>query len=39
VLNDNGGCYRSKLSAAAAERLGVVLRKPRPYRSAGSDSE
>ncbi len=32
VLSDNGGCYRSKLFAAAAERLGVVLRKTRPYR-------
>ena len=32
VLSDNGGCYRSKLFAAAAERLGVGLRKTRPYR-------
>jgi len=32
VLSDNGGCYRSKLFAAAAERLGVALRKTRPYR-------
>jgi transposase InsO family protein len=31
VLSDNGGCYRSKLFAAAAERLGVALRKTRPY--------
>jgi transposase InsO family protein len=32
VLSDNGGCYRSKLFAAAAEGLGVALRKTRPYR-------
>jgi transposase InsO family protein len=32
VLSDNGGCYRSQLFAAAAERLGVALRKTRPYR-------
>lgn len=32
VLSDNGGCYRSKLFAATAERLGVALRKTRPYR-------
>jgi transposase InsO family protein len=32
VLSDNGGCYRSKLFAAAAERLGIGLRKTRPYR-------
>jgi len=32
VLSDNGGCYRSRLFAAAAERLGVGLRKTRPYR-------
>lgn len=32
VLSDNGGCYRSRLFAAAAERLGVALRKTRPYR-------
>ncbi|MBA3740922.1 MAG: IS481 family transposase [Chloroflexi bacterium] len=32
VLSDNGGCYRSRLFAAAAENLGVGLRKTRPYR-------
>jgi len=32
VLSDNGGCYRSRLFAAAAERLGIGLRKTRPYR-------
>jgi transposase InsO family protein len=32
VLSDNGGCYRSRLLAAAAERLGIGLRKTRPYR-------
>jgi transposase InsO family protein len=32
VLSDNGGCYRSRLFAATAERLGVALRKTRPYR-------
>jgi transposase InsO family protein len=32
VLTDNGGCYRSRLFAAAAARLGVALRKTRPYR-------
>jgi transposase InsO family protein len=32
VLSDNGGCYRSRLFAAAAARLGVGLRKTRPYR-------
>jgi transposase InsO family protein len=32
VLSDNGGCHRSKLFAAAAERLGIGLRKTRPYR-------
>ncbi len=32
VLSDNGGCYRSRLFAAAAERLGIDLRKTRPYR-------
>jgi transposase InsO family protein len=32
VLSDNGGCYRSRVFAAAAERLGVALRKTRPYR-------
>lgn len=32
VLSDNGGCYRSRLFAAAAERLGIALRKTRPYR-------
>jgi transposase InsO family protein len=32
VLSDNGGCYRSRLFAAAAGRLGVALRKTRPYR-------
>jgi transposase InsO family protein len=32
VLSDNGGCYRSRAFAAAAERLGVALRKTRPYR-------
>ena len=32
VLSDNGGCYRSTLFAAAAERLGIGLRKTRPYR-------
>lgn len=26
VLSDNGGCYRSRLFAAAAERLGIGLR-------------
>jgi len=32
VLSDNGGCYRSKLFMAAAARLGIGLRKTRPYR-------
>jgi transposase InsO family protein len=32
VLSDNGGCYRSRLFAAAAERLGIGLRKTQPYR-------
>ena len=32
VLSDNGGCYRSRAFAAAAERLGIGLRKTRPYR-------
>ena len=32
VLSDNGGCYRSRLFAATAERLGIGLRKTRPYR-------
>jgi transposase InsO family protein len=32
VLSDNGGCYRSKLFGATAERLGIGLRKTRPYR-------
>jgi len=32
VLSDNGGCYRSRLFAATAQRLGVALRKTRPYR-------
>ncbi len=32
VLSDNGGCYRSRAFAAAADRLGVALRKTRPYR-------
>jgi transposase InsO family protein len=32
VLSDNGGCYRSRLFAATAERLGVALRTTRPYR-------
>jgi len=32
VLSDNGGCYRSGQFAAAAERLGIGLRKTRPYR-------
>jgi transposase InsO family protein len=32
VLSDNGGCYRSRLFTAAAERLGIGLRKTRPYR-------
>ncbi len=32
VLSDNGGCYRSRLFAATAARLGVGLRKTRPYR-------
>jgi transposase InsO family protein len=31
VLSDNGGCYRSRAFASAA-RLGVALRKTRPYR-------
>ncbi len=32
VLSDNGGCYRSRLFATAAARLGIGLRKTRPYR-------
>ncbi len=32
VLSDNGGCYRSRLFAATAARLGIGLRKTRPYR-------
>jgi transposase InsO family protein len=32
VLSDNGGCYRSRAFAASAARLGVALRKTRPYR-------
>jgi transposase InsO family protein len=32
VLSDNGGCYRSRLFAAAAARLGIGLRKTRPHR-------
>jgi transposase InsO family protein len=32
VLSDNGGCYRSRAFAATAARLGIGLRKTRPYR-------
>jgi transposase InsO family protein len=32
VLSDNGGCYRSRAFATAAEQLGIGLRKTRPYR-------
>ena len=32
VLSDNGGCYRSRLFGATAARLGIGLRKTRPYR-------
>lgn len=32
VITDNGGCYRSQAFTAAADALGVQLRRTRPYR-------
>lgn len=32
VITDNGGCYRSRVFAAAASMLGVRLRHTRPFR-------
>jgi transposase InsO family protein len=32
ILTDNGGCYRSRLFAAACDELGIGHRRTRPYR-------
>lgn len=32
VISDNGGCYRSKLWAAACAELGITPKRTRPYR-------